>query len=218
LKKENILSYFVLLFSIANIYRNQTDLYTVSIALSFIGIIAFIMSLFKIRPYQYIFFIWIIAQFVIIDVTEMVNGININNHILDLSQGFNLKIGFFATYTPKTYSVNLNLLPFIFLPLYRLLTSRSVINNKISIFPVSEQSPITNFSPLNALIISNESNKTFVAELDKEIQIDQISYKTVKFETADKSIFKLKRNRQKCIVKLFSIEDKNEIETQAFIK
>ena len=210
MKKESILSYIVLLLSLINIYNHQNQLISLSVGLSIIGIVGFISFLLKNDLYKTLFFIWIIAQFPIIEVSEIKDGIKYVNPIFDLSQAFKIKFGFGLTYIPKTYYIGLNIIPFGFYALYKFLMAKSLISNTITIVPLSEQSPINKFSPLNADIIDTTDRGSLIAKLEDRITINETEYDKIIFKTVDKSIFKLKKQRQKCSIKLIPKNSKKK--------
>lgn len=216
MKIENVISYIVLLLSLINIYNHQNQLISLSVGLSVIGIVGFITFLSRNNLYKTLFFIWIIVQFPIIEISEIKNGIKYVNPIFDLSQAFRFKFGFGITYYPQTYNIGLNFIPFAFYALYKILIAKSLVSSIVTIIPISEQSPLAKFAPLSATIIDTESG-FMVGELKERIKIDDVDYKKVLFKTQVKSIFKLKKPRQKCLIKLIPDIDGTELNTEGFI-
>lgn len=122
---KSILSFTILIVSILNIISNFKNLLSLSVLLSLVGIFAFILYLRKKKIHIPLYFLWIVAQFLIIEVT------NINTHVVgnifNLSQNFRLSFGFGLVYIPNSYRFALNIIPFIYLALYKYLE----INNTL---------------------------------------------------------------------------------------
>lgn len=217
MKKDFLISLVILFLSLINIFFHQNQLISFSVGISVIGIIGFISFILKNNLYKTLFLIWILAQFPIIEVHEIKNGIKYVNPIFDLSQAFKIKIGFGLTYLPKTFYIGLNFIPFAYYALYKLLVANSLISSSVTIIPVSEQSPITKFAPFTAEIIDTEDG-FLKAELSEIIEIEGNEYQIILFKTIDKSIFNLNKTRQKCFIKLIPIKTGIELQTEGFIK
>jgi hypothetical protein len=192
-------------------------LISLSVGLSVIGIAGFISFVLKNNLYKTLFLIWVMAQFPIIEVSEMKDGIKYVNPIFDLSQAFRIKFGLGLTYLSKNYNIGLNFVPFIYYALHKLLMAKSLVSSSVTIIPVTENSPITKFSPLSATIVDIEKG-FFKAELKEKIEIEKNEYHKILFKTMDKSIFKLNKPRQKCFITLIPYSSGMELNTEGFIK
>lgn len=216
-KKSNILAYIVLILSLLNIQLKQNHFFSLSVLISIIGILGFFSYIIKNNFYKPFFLLWIIAQVPIIEIIDFTDGIKNVTSIVDMSQSLRIKIGFGLTYIPKTYYIGINLIPILYYAFYKFLMNKSVVSNEITILPVTELSPIAKFTPMKAKIINISENGSLIAELKEGIEIENVNFKTIVFNTVDKSIFRLKKIRQKCYIKLTSENNQIEIDTEGFI-
>ncbi len=114
-----ILSFIVLFLSVANVLKNLDNLFSLSVLLSLIGITGFLLFLAKHKLHKVIYLIWIVAQLPIIT-TKNIDTNRLGN-IFDLSQTYILNYGFGLIYNPISYRIGLNVIPLIYLALYKIL-------------------------------------------------------------------------------------------------
>lgn len=215
MKKDIILCVIVLVLSMFNIFNHQMNLITPSVGLSVIGILGVISYFLKLSYFKYLFLIWIIAQFPIIEFSEIISGVKTITYSFDLNQILNVKLGFRIGSENSIY-LGLNIFPFVYIGLYKFLIANSLIGEIVTITSIREISPLNEFSPLQIEIIDTLNNREFVGKLNTPITIEENTFNELVFKTSDKSFFKLNKPRQICDIKLKN--ESNKIETNGFIK
>jgi len=126
-----ILSFLVLFLSIANILKNLDNLFSLSVVLSLIGISGFLLFLAKHKLHKIIYLIWIVAQLPIITTKNI--DTNQLGTIFNLSQTYILNYGFGLIYNPISYRIGLNVIPLVFLVLYKVLEKNNLFKpNEVS--------------------------------------------------------------------------------------
>lgn len=131
-----ILSFLVLFLSIANILKNLDNLFSLTVLLSIIGIFGFSLHLTKHKLHKTVYLLWIAAQLPIITTKNI--DTNQLGTIFDLSQTFTLNYGFGLIYNPISYRIGINIIPVIYLVLYKVLEknngfTQNEINIKLNI-------------------------------------------------------------------------------------
>jgi len=214
LKKDIIISIIVLILSILNIINNQLNIISLSVGLSIIGILGIVSYFLKLKYFKYLIIVWFFFQLPNIEFGEMINGVKEITNSFNLNQTIDLRLGLSFGSTTSIY-IGLNIVPIVFIGLYKLLLSNSLIGEMVTITPVREISALKAFSPLEIEIIDTLKGE-FVGTLNSPITIGNKTFYEIYFRTEDKSIFKLNKERQICNIRL-----KNEnkvIETNGYMK
>jgi len=215
LKKDYIFCVLVLGLSTLNIFNNQSNILTLTVGLSIIGVLGVISYFLKLKYFKYLFLAWILGQFINVEFSETINGVKTITDSFNLNQIIDLKIGLNIGMTQSVY-IGLNIIPFAFLGLYKLLLSNSHIGEFVTIIPLRKMSPLYTFSPIKIEIIDVLKNSEFVGALNPPIIIENETFDRIFFKLSNKSIFKLDKTRELCDIKL---KNKNKvIETNGFIE
>lgn len=216
MKKEILLTFIITLTAIYNIFSNLDQLFSLSVGLSIIGLLGVVLYMAKIKYFDICIWMWILLQLPIISLATTSNSVTQIDTIFNLNQvallSWNFKI------TIGSLSVGLNIIPLVFLLLYKALVASSIIGSTVALKPVTELSPLIGYTPLQATVTDITADNAFLAELDKKVIVDDMSYNQISFKTSDKSKFKLKKVRQKCNATLHSDTHKSTVDTMAFIQ
>jgi len=135
LDKNNILIFIIGILSLINIPIQISAHNYLSIANSIIGLAGVVMFLMSKSVFRYLVWIWIVAQAIIIEHTavDSATGVIQKEMLFDLSQIFNLKIGFYASGNTNTYGLDFNALVILYFIVFRNLKTSSYIGKTIGL-------------------------------------------------------------------------------------
>lgn len=214
-KTEIIFAAIVLITSVINIIFHYDDFFTLSVALSFIGIIGVILFMKKIPFYTYFIFVWILFQIVLISKYEPNYSSGVIKYIpvFDLSQFFSFKLG---GSIGDTYSFHINILPFFYFALFRIMKISALSGKRVTFKKYRNEYPFGEVFPLGGTIIKranlNHDKKWLLVQLDTPIEYDSKAVNHVLIRNKhDDAVIKLNEKNQLVFFRLvYNVDEVKE--------
>ncbi|MEM8763729.1 MAG: hypothetical protein AAGD88_07950 [Bacteroidota bacterium] len=217
MKKDLWLGIGILVLSILNIVIKAIFKPDLSLVVSLIGILSFVLQVLKKDIHKTLQTIWILAQIPMIMVLEPVGNVIQQMDILNLTQFFNFKLQLRLTYSPKTYAIGINVLAVIYLLFFKFINSKVLLNEYVTVSSSSSNSKVSGSLPLKAQIIKKD-NEWYICKLISDVEIDQSEFNYIKFKLKKRGNFKLQKENQLCLLKLTSSVHGHEISDIGFVK
>ena len=187
-------------FSLISIKDNLDFSNNPKLLVSIIGVLAAVLFFFKNENASLLIKIWIIAQIPEIfsesEITE--NGVTnlLTKNYWVTSQSIDVSIGT----TLDEVSINIHIIPFFFLGLYKLLKASNFIGKKIDIKAGNKrENKLGNVFPLTGKIIDTIKleDKTIwmVAKLDGSFKLNDINYQNILLHPKENDVFKINKRQ-----------------------
>ncbi|WP_431122526.1 hypothetical protein [Flagellimonas flava] len=217
LNRDLWLGLVILVLSLLNLISVFSQKVDLSIIVSFIGVVGFLLQINQRGVYKFFYIIWVVAQIPLISIIEPLNGTAQQVDVLNLSQVFYFDLKFSISLNTKTFSIGVNLLALVYLVLLRQKFGKEFVNEEVTIIPNSPNSKISEFSPLKAEIFKYEKD-WYTCYLKSCLKIDQSEFDLIRFKPKKGGFFKPKKERQLCSIKLASTVHGHEESDTGFVK
>ena len=189
-KMKSPLTYFILLIiviSMVNIYNHLDNVLQLTNLLSLVGIFTAALYFSNNIVYRKLIYVWILFQLIVII------------PYLDLSQVLSFNF-FHFSFNNDELSINLNLIPFLYLGILKSLEISGLKGKTITFRKFREENKLGDIFPicgkiLRPVALGNEKN-WFLVELEKPIVRNGISYAHVLVRNKDTSTIKLNAKNQ----------------------
>lgn len=219
--KEAIFPVVVLVASIFTLYKQTYFLNMPAVVVALVGIVGVWLFYKNNKYFQPLFFVWILAQLVIIDkVTLDPSGMSIYSVYWDATPGINLKFGFSVDSSFSKTTVHINILAIIFLVVFRLLRISSLIGTKLTFYKFKEDSVFADVFPVTGSVfkrieVAGEKDWLLVT-LDKPVIYNGKQIFSVIIKRKDGGILKPSKANQVIYFRL--VDNTNDLFVEADIK
>jgi hypothetical protein len=200
--KESFIGILIAIISLINLSNNLSDILHLSNIISIIGLVGVYFLFTDNKHYKKLIYIWIVSQIIIINrlVLDKSTGEWIGSPLIDFSQAFNLEFGMKLNYSASKLEFNLNVVPFFYLILYKILEIKSIINQTISFHQLESNEKLKATFPLEGTIlkamkIANEKD-WFLIELNQPLTFDDKTSKQLLIKNQKLGVIKLNTNYQ----------------------
>lgn len=217
MKKNLVLGIGILLLSLLNIVSKILTIIDLSVIVSMVGILSFLLQTLKKDSYRVFQIIWIVAQIPLISFREFTGGSYQEIDLLNLAQVIHFKVQFSLTFATKTYAAGANILAIGYLLVFRLLISKELIGQVITIVPDSPNSKLSSFVPIKPQI-TQYNGEWYTAHLNTKLVIDKSEFDLIHFKRKKGGFFKPNKERQLCLLRLASSVHGHEITDSGFVK
>lgn len=181
MNKNLILGICILVISILNLLYRLIHFIDLSVLVSILGIVSYILQIKKRHVYKTLQLIWIVAQLPLITVPQDFGNTVNEKVIFDLAQLYEFPIKFGLQYSSTWYNIGINLIPVIYLAAFKLIVRNEYLNQAVTVIIDNEKSKISEYSPFYAKIVEYEKD-WFTARLNKKIEINNSELGLVKFK------------------------------------
>ncbi len=219
--KEAIFPIVVLVASVFALYKQTYFLNIPSFVVSLVGIVGVWLFYKNNKYFQPLFFVWILAQLVIIDrVTLHPSGVSVYSLYWDATQGVSLKFGIFAGSTFSKTTVHINILSILFLIVFRLLRISGLVGTKLTFYKFKEDSVFADVFPVTGSVFKRievaEEKDWLLVTLDKPIIYNEKQIFSVIIKRKDGGILKPSMANQVIYFRL--VDNTNDLFAKADIK
>ena len=217
--KESFIGILIGLISLINLYNNLNNPLHFSNIISIVGLIGVYFLLREKANYKKLIYIWIVSQIIIIDriVLDKTTGEWHSTNFLDFSQAFNIEFGMQLNYTVNKFGLSLNIVPFFYLIIYKILEVKSIINKSITFYQLEANENLKSAFPIEGTImkvlkIANEKD-WFLITLNNPIIFGEKSTINILIKNQKFGVIKLKSNYQPVYCRL--ILNEGDLETKS---
>jgi hypothetical protein len=208
-KVEFLFPSLVLILSILDILRNLSLDNVPSLIISSIGIIGVILFVFKNKWYKQFIYLWIISQIVEIP------------GIWDVVQALSFKFGIsYTSQSGRKIGIFLNVLPFFYLVVFRVLQMSTIIGSKIVIKRYNKDSRIKHLLPVDGTVLKRVNlsgeREWILVDLDKPINLLNASIHFVLLKAEGEK--PLQKSKKKQLSYFRIIEEPVDVDSDSFSK
>ncbi len=199
-RDEFILIFIMCVLSIMNIVKEYEDLLSFTVFNSALGLAATVCFIFKIRAYLTLTYFWIFLQILIIHTVDLRVNPPQKHYFLDASQMYSFNLGFHAQFSQTVVGIGINLLPFIYFSIFKLIKISSIAGKEFTFSAFKHDSEFSDNFPLKGVAerrmhFFNEKD-WLLFRLEKQIEFEGTSVSHALVKDKEGGIIKQRAKNQ----------------------